>query len=340
MFKRNKNVIALDIGSTYTKVVIGSLHHLKAEDQSLKPLRIKNMFKFETPKKHERTERQGEKNFFVPHFDENKLIVELKKHLNDYGVKTKNIALVLGGDRYITRDIYIPKVQEEKIRDMLTFEIEEYLPVSVEEYVIDYTIQAEVEREGSPQYKLLVAALEKKEAKYYYDFLKRSGFTPVLLDAQFNALSKLIPYIDSANGNKIETLNMTIACVDIGAKYIDVSLFEKGKLELNRSIDNVMTNQPQDMPIEQLDFDRSQANVLSNIERIFKFYTSRSSKNSIDHVLLYGGGAGDQIFVEALKNQLNQPVTVIDQAQQIECINSYKDELFHYLTAIAILIRR
>lgn len=340
MFKRNKDIIALDIGSTYTKVVIGSLHYSKNEEQQQKAIRIKDMFKFETPKFQKALNEQGKTIDFMPHFDEEQLVSELKKNLNDYGVKTKNVALVLGGHRYITRDILIPKVTEDKILDMLSFEIEEYLPVAVDEYVIDYTIQAEVEREGNSHYKLLVAALEKKEAKYYYDFVKRSGFNPIILDAQFNGLSKLIPYMQYINGETLETLKITIACVDLGAKYIDVSLYEKGKLELNRSIDNVMHNHLEDIPIEQLDFDRSQANVLSNIERIFKFYTSRSSKNNINHVLVYGGGAEDQTFVEALADQLNQPVITINQMEQIECVNSYKDELFHYLSAIAILIRR
>ncbi len=340
MFKRNKDVIALDIGSTYTKVVIGSLHYSKTEDEDQKKIRIKDMFKFDTPKFQKTTESQEKVVDFIPHFDEKQLTVELKKLLNDYGVKTKNVALVLGGNRYITRDIVIPKVAEDKILDMLTFEIEEYLPVAVDQYVIDYTVLEEFEREGNRHYKLLVAALEKREAKYYYDYLKRSGFNPTILDAQFNGLSKLMPYMQNINDKALEVLKMTVACVDLGAKYIDVTIFDKGKLELNRSIDNIMQNQTEDIPIEQLDFDRSQANVLSNIERIFKFYTSRSSRNDINYVLVYGGGAENQVFVEALAEQLNQPVTTINQVVKIECANSYKDELYHYLNAIAILIRR
>lgn len=340
MFKRNKDIIALDVGSTYTKVVIGSLHYLKTEDQQQKTLQVKEMFKFETPKFQKITDDQEKTVDFIPHFDEQQLMTELKKALNDYGIKSKDVALVLGGDRYITRDIIIPKVAEDKILDMLTFEIEEYLPVAVDQYVIDYTVQGEIEREGNSQYKVLVAALEKREAKYYYDYLKRSGFNPTILDAQFNGLSKLMPYMQHVNDETFDTLKTTVACVDLGAKYIDVSLFDKGKLELNRSIDNMMQNKSEEIPIEQLDFDRSQANVLSNIERIFKFYTSRSSKNNINHTFVYGGGAENQAFVDALADQLNQRVITINQVAQVECLNSYKDELYHYLNTIAILIRR
>jgi type IV pilus assembly protein PilM len=339
MFKRNKDIITLDIGSTYTKVVIGSLHYLK-ESQHQKALQVKEMFKFETPKFQKVADHQEKTVDFIPHFDEQQLATELKKSLNDYGIKTKNVALVLGGDRYITRDIVIPKVSEDKILDMLTFEIEEYLPVAVDQYVIDYIVQGEVEQEGNNQYKVLVAALEKREAKYYYDYLKRSGYNPTILDAHFNGLSKLMPYMQNVNDETIETLKTTVGCVDLGAKYINVSLFNKGKLELNRSIDNTMQNNSEDVPIEQIDFDPSQANVLSNIERIFKFYTSRLSKNNINHVFVYGGGAENQAFVDALADQLNQRVITINQVAQVECLNSYKDELYHYLNAIAILIRR
>ncbi|SDB95813.1 type IV pilus assembly protein PilM [Pelagirhabdus alkalitolerans] len=335
MFKRNKDVIVLDIGSAYTKVVVGSLHYLKPE-QTKKEVTIKEMIKFETPKSDDVTDRQE----FTPYFDGKQLMIELKSVLNDYGIKTKNIALVLGGDRYITRDIVIPKVTEDKILDMLTFEIEEYLPVSVDQYVIDYTIQEEFEEESITKYKVLVAALEKNEAKYYYDYLEDAGFSALILDAQFNGLSKLMPYMNVINGEAIETLKSTVACIDLGAKYIDVSLFDKGKMQLNRSIDNLMSKHIDESDLEAIEFDRSRANTLSNIERIFKFYTSRSSHNAINYVLVYGGGAENQSFVEDLAEQLNENVTTVKQIDLVDCVNSYTDNVYHFLNAISTLVRR
>ncbi|SNR86503.1 type IV pilus assembly protein PilM [Anaerovirgula multivorans] len=82
-------------------------------------------------------------------------------------------------------------------------------------------------------------------------------------------------------------------------------------------------------------------NWIDEINRIFKYYTSRSSRNKIDSIFIYGGSTALNAIDQYMTDAFNIPTFRIDRINHVEFLeNSTMDDLSIYLNAISSLIRK
>ena len=82
-------------------------------------------------------------------------------------------------------------------------------------------------------------------------------------------------------------------------------------------------------------------NISLEIERIFKFYLSKSVGNKIDKIYLYGGTSNIKGIEKYVEDKFNMPVKKIDKLNNVDFTTKELKELSmdRYLNAIGAIIR-
>ncbi|NBG87526.1 pilus assembly protein PilM [Isachenkonia alkalipeptolytica] len=354
LFKSKNQMIAIDIGTNKTKVVVGSCDAAKNGGGKNHKITVDEIFAFDTPlsEAQQPTTKTEEPVYtgsqvteeYKPFFNELQLKTILEDELSKRKVKTDNATITIDNKPLITREMVMPKATGDKLRSMIKHEIEEYLPINVDQYLVDYRILEEVMEGDVEKYKLLVGALPRKIGKYYYDFLKSLHREPVALDTESNVISKGFERDLKINGQDVGVGGKTIAYIDIGYSNIEMNVIEKGILKFTRTLENGVKDIEENVVVEE---DRGKieeehiGNWLQSLERMFLFFTSRETDRKIHEIYLYGGGAKLKGLSEKMEGALEIPTKVIENLDIIEFNKSCEDcPLSVYLNAILSLIRK
>lgn len=79
---------------------------------------------------------------------------------------------------------------------------------------------------------------------------------------------------------------------------------------------------------------------IEEINKVFKYYTSRSADNKIDSVYLYGGGAQFTDIAELFSERLELPTKVLSKIDNVDFnMKMVPDKLTGYVNALGALIR-
>lgn len=343
----DKERIVLEIGSGWTKVIVGTSNGKKKKNGLIHDnIQIKDTFHIETPKlKPVDSSLQSELDKqFSPDFDKFELIKELNEKLRQKKIKTEKVIVTLGDRSVISREMILPKVDEDKMKGMVSYELQEFLPIDPHQYLIDFKIVDQLKVGEIEKYKLIVAALPKKEGQYYHNLVQEMGKDPMALDIASNSISKLFDRTIKINGKVREVETQTFAYIDIGYSSIKLHILENGILKFTRAIEGGIQpiSSRHDEPFVPSDSSMElMRKWISSLEQMFKFYTSRETNRRIDHIFLYGGGSLLPDIEKPFSDSIGVPAEVIND---IENIDLHKDCAYFslpiFLNSVASLIRR
>ena len=174
--EKKKKVVAFDLGSSTIKIVEGTYY--KNE------LTIDKYIKIPSPKD---AVIDGEIK------KEDELAIRISEVLKSNNIKAKHGICTTNSTLIINREILIPKVEEEEMDTVVRYEIQQYLPINLDDYVIQVTIlNEEKDMNGSEKLNVRVIAFPDKIAKGYYNLLKKLELEPYTLDVNYNAVNKLV----------------------------------------------------------------------------------------------------------------------------------------------------
>jgi len=350
----NKNVISIDIGSSTIKLVLGSYKGNKIE--------ILHMASLTTPLN---SVNDGQV------IDLNKIKNVINEGLSSVKAKCKKVIFTLDSTAIITREVSLPYAKDEELERILAFEVEQYFPTNLDEYVIQSKKLEDFEEDGVKKSKILVAALPKLIVKTYLELANALGLEPIALDVHFNGIAKIFENNLNINNSSLNR-DETIVIIDLGYDNINVHIIDKNILQFNRlltvggkEIDlNIANNfnfslvEAEKVKLEQSTFEDENAsslyiaieevisgsidNWLEEIQRIFKFYTSRSPENKVDKIYLYGGHANLKNISKQFELFFDIPTERIDNISAIHIKNSdIKDtSMTTFLNAISAVIRK
>ena len=335
-----KPVISFDFGSESIKVVEGRYFNGQ--------LKVTNYFSVPT---------QGvlEDGRII---NEKLLMKNLETALKDHKVKAKHAICTLNSTQIINRELFVPVVEEDELDTVVRFEIQQFLPINLSDYLIQYVILDQVEVNGEPRLKLNVVTFPEKMAATYYKVLKEVGLKPYALDVTYNSLGKLANY--SKLLNEVTDLEGAVAFVDMGAQSIDLNIFTNGNVQFTRLIKsggmtiNERLNQLPDMSIKSaaslehadLNGDEMISRILRlsvdemmyELERVLQFYRNKSVGNKIDHVFILGGCSN----INSLDTYMSEKLSI--STSQLKGLNNvdFSDssiQVHEYANAIGAMIR-
>lgn len=340
-----KNIVSFDFGSKAIKIVTGKYSNGK--------LAITKCLDIPTP-----PDAILDGNIA----DKKQLSDIIQFTLKEEGIRAKDAIITINSSSIINREIVIPKVEKDEIPTVIRYEIQQYLPINLNDYILQYIVLDEIIDDNGEKLKVNVISVPNKIAKDYYDLIEEIGLNPYVLDVTYNSIRKINNYL-IMNQEKEE--KGTVAFVDMGATSINVTIFKNGKLEFTRIIksggdnidyalsveNNMSIKSTESLKIKEADLysdtkvnkvvKKSVDEMLDDLERIFKFYNNKSVGNEINKIYIYGGTSNLLAIEKYMSERLNINVEKLSILDNVEFKNKELTEqtLEQYLNAIGAIIR-
>ena len=144
------------------------------------------------------------------------------------GFTGKNVVLGIGGQSVISRDLTVPRMPLEQIRESLQFQAQDLLPVPVNEAVLDFYPIEEAPGDGPPMVRGLLIAAIKQAVTSNLNAAMEAGLNPVQMD--------LIPFALSRAGGASGDAGSAVAQIDVGANTTNVVICVDGVPQFVRII--------------------------------------------------------------------------------------------------------
>ncbi|MBU5317384.1 pilus assembly protein PilM [Clostridium bornimense] len=347
--KKDKEVIVFDIGTSSIKVLIGKFYRNKVV--------VIDCIIEKTPE-----------GSVVDGTIINTLALQsvVKRMLEENDIKIKDAICTTNSSSIINREIYIPKVDKSEMDTVIKFEIQEYLPINLNNYIVQYIELGEEEVDGKEKIKVNVIAYPEKVARTYYEFIKNLGLKPYALDTTFNSLNKIVKVSKEINEYEYN-YDDTLAFIDFGVSSVDVNIYKNEKLDFTRilkiggnEIDYALKNKcniPQNIfervkfqEVNLIDLEEEGPSAVvrdiiekwtSEIDRIFKFYKSRDIGNKIDRIFIYGGVSKTKGIESYLSGRFATKVRRVKELSNVYFEDNRDGEasIEKYVNAIGALIR-
>ena len=157
----------------------------------------------------------------------------LKRLWSTTGFRSRNVILGMGNQRVLVRDLSVPRMSAERIRESLPFLVQDMLPVPVVDAVLDFYPVAETSGgegtgEQGPMVAGLLVAAVKEAVMANVKAVQLAGLNPVEVDLLPFALSRALG--SGARGRGV------VAIVDVGAATTNVLITIDGVPQFARII--------------------------------------------------------------------------------------------------------
>jgi type IV pilus assembly protein PilM len=252
---------------------------------------------------------------------------------------------VINSSNIIIREIRIPKVETKQIASILNYQMDEYLPVDPEGYVVQYIPLNIVEEEGVELQNVMLVGVPKFMVETHLNLLQNLGLKPVGLDYAGNAISKLIRLNDNVNG--VYDKDITIACLDLEHESTALNITDNGLMSISRVVKEEISPVAYEPTFKTFDesYDHDVAVVsslrgnlavlLDRIDMVFRYYNSRETDNNIELVLIYGNYSHVDGIEELMSSYFDIPCVKLNVLDKVK----FFGDLAMYANAIGALIR-
>lgn len=350
----NQYVVSIDIGSKKTKVVVGKMYK--------NAVHVEKAFMVNTPE-------GSVKDGIINH---DKLLGRLiQDAIISTRIKEKEAIVTNNSTAIINRDVEIPKVEESEVNTFVKYEIQQYLPINMDEYETQCKVLESIMVEGQEKLRVLAIVYPKKVAKQYFDLLQDVRLKPVVLDVNFNSINKLLGYGVKINNWIDYNVNGSNVVIDMGAENIVVNMYVKGELDFTRIIKyggnnideaiseyfgikvteaerkkithtdlvGIMTNDENRVLNEVV---KKELNIMiEEISKIIQFYKNKKAGNTVDKIYLVGGSSklkGLEAYMSEVMNI--QVVKINSTSKVVPGKGIYTQDLDFYFNAIGAILRQ
>ena len=137
-------------------------------------------------------------------------------------LKNKKVHIGVANQRVVVRQIDLPWMEEDELRSSLPFQVQEFIPIAVEDAQLDYYVLQEVDggEEGGRTLRILLVAAHKDMLASHMEAAQSAGLKPVSVDLNPFAQLRVVGRDNALGGGGAEVL------VDIGGGVTDIVVHE------------------------------------------------------------------------------------------------------------------
>lgn len=266
----------------------------------------------------------------------------IKSCLKKVNLKGKNVVCGISGPEVVVRGFSFPPIPDRAIEQAIRMEAQQVCPLDMKQSVLDFqlietahTASAGDSTNAVARQGVMTVGTEKAIHERT-ELLNKAGVHPVMVDVNALALLNCLNELSLANAQE------TVAVIDIGHTLTHVIIYGLDGLPFVRNINSAGTTILQDISrqtdlsenqVRQLftqdrpsnDLDGSVLLALNNavrpllnaINETFRFYSFQEKKSGVDRILLCGGFALIDVFVEFLSDAVAMPVDLLNPFSNI-----------------------
>ena len=254
----------------------------------------------------------------------------LKELWRTGGFRAKQVHMGVGNQRVVVREVVLPWLPEKELKDSLPYQVQEFIPIAVEEAVLDYDVLEEFEHEGQRMLRVLLVAAQRPMVETVLEVARQAKLEPVGLELVPFALLRSV---SDADGNLFDQQG-EVAVIDVGAEITSICVHEQGVPRFVRILptggnditaavsralgvsvevaEALKTGKFVDSDVNHDEAARvvhgRSSSFVDEIRSSLEFYAAQTPGARIARVLVTGGGSKLQGFPEMLQERLMVPV--------------------------------
>lgn len=268
-------------------------------------------------------------------------------------IRARKTVFGVPGQSVFTRTRALPPVPEQKVPQIVRYEIQQQIPFSLDQIALDYQILSRTEAGG---YEVLMAAIKVDVVDKRLDIIKKAKRGVGVID-----VSPIAAYNWLKTTGEFGTKGDCVALIDFGASTTDIVVEREGQFRFTRSLNlggNDITNAVSNtfgmtfQEAERLKRERGFAptgdpqrdgkggevigqvlnRLVTEINRSFAYFRSQPGGGPVSRVVITGGGACLRNIIPYLQRQLNmevriaQPLTGLAIAPAAQAINEHPEQ--------------
>lgn len=107
------------------------------------------------------------------------------------GFRSNNVAIGVNNENVMMRYAAFPKIDNDKLRNMVLLQAQEFIPIPINEMEIDYIIAGENTNEDNvAQYNIMLIAARRQMLESYINFLTALKYTVIDIDSSLLSLCR------------------------------------------------------------------------------------------------------------------------------------------------------
>jgi type IV pilus assembly protein PilM len=278
------------------------------------------------------------------------------------GIKSKRVYLGVGNQRVVVREVSLPWLPEKELRASLGFQVQEFIPMSVDEAVLDFDTLGEIEQEGRRMLRILLVAAQRLMVSAAVQAAQAAKLDPGGVDLNPFALVRAV-------GTSDEALDLETggdeAVVDVGAHVTNICVHDRGVTRFVRILpsggrdvtiaiarglgieDDVaervkrgeeVEGGPAVDDVKRVAMSRA-GSFVDEIRSSLEFYTAQVPGAKIGRVLVTGGGSKLEGFMQLLQERIPVKVDrgrVFDRAKSELKLSPEESEEAEPVLAVAV----
>jgi len=335
LFKKKKEVIGIDVGSSSVKLVQlkdnkGSFQLLNVGIMALPPEAIVD-------------------NSLM---DSASIAATIKNLVASLGVKVKDVACSISGNSVIIRKIVLPAMPQEELEDQISWEAEQYIPFDINDVNMDFQILSPDSHDPSKMNVLLVAS-KKDIINDYVAVFNEAGLHLSVVDVDSFSVQNAFEI------NHDVSIDAIIALINIGANVMNINVVKDGITLFTRDVQmggNLYTEEIQkQLGISSQDAESGKIlahesinkpfldvlikvneTIIQEIRRSLDFYNSTASDDRISTIYVSGGGSKVYKLIEMISEKTGLSVETVNPFAKLKY--SEKDFDPEYLQEIGPLM--
>lgn len=323
-------ILGIEIGSSKIKIC--------EEDYKTKNPKVYNSVSIQTP--------QGTVNDGILNVNE-ELVGAVRTALQEKKIRTKQIVFSMSSTKIANREVIIPYVKENKVKDLIKANVSDYFPVDLEQYEIGHSIVGTLENEsGARQYKVLVYAVPKIMTAGYFQLAQALGCNVAALDYSGNSIYQIfrrhcdtgvhmVVKVDESSTivtilqDQAVALQRTVAYGVDDAVFAMMEMEEFQKPDYEQAVRNFRDRDCMNDEIVQ-----SLSYLINGIARVVDYF-SRNNGVVIEKAYLSGLGGDFKGLAELIANTLELSLEPLREIKGLQLDKFFKEKSFgEFLTCI------
>lgn len=248
------------------------------------------------------------------------------------GIKAKQVTMGVANQRVVVREVTVPALPAKELRQSLPFQVQDLIPIPVDDAVLDFDVLDELEQEGAKMLRLLVVAAQREMLNRLVAAAQEAKLDPVGIDLVPFALIRAVGRDDGLGLDEAEAGGEAI--VDIGADVTNICVHERGVARFvrilpsaGRDVTTAVAGQLGITDEEAEAMKRGEpgegslsapegetivrsrvSNLVDEIRSSLDFYRAQTPGADVTRVLVTGGGSKMPGLLELLRERVSTTV--------------------------------
>jgi type IV pilus assembly protein PilM len=222
-------------------------------------------------------------------------------------ITTRHVAISLPNEHSFSRVITLPKMNGKDLADAVTLEVDQSIPLPIDELYYDYSIVRTLEDNSQ---EIQIVACPKKIPDSYIGVFEALGLEVALVESNISAVTRIVVH---AEAHDVSTL-----IVDVGSTACDLSVYDGSAIRATGTIDcsseritqligktlgvsdkqansiktryGLELSKKQDQIVKAVEPELNK--LISEIRKVMRYFSDKQKDgSSIGQIIILGGGA-------------------------------------------------